>query len=151
MKRKLPDPRTLPSPSVDTMKVGVVAVDLDSPDLIKDFAWRVLYISSFLVEKVDEVVVERGGKGWHVLFYLSEPVTLRDNLALRLYLLDDPMHVMYDLYTASIAKHFPTNVLFTRKKYGVDKRYAEVFRGRFTAFVSWLAHQVIKNTSSRDR
>ena len=133
MKRNLPDPRTLPSPSIDTIKVGVIAVDLDSPDLLNEFARRLAVVAPHL--DVDGVVLERGGKGWHVLFYLKKPITLRENLAIRLFLLDDPMHVMYDLYSASISKHFPTNVLFTRKKYGSDKRYKEVFRGSLKSFL----------------
>ena len=116
-----------------------IAIDLDDKESIRDFKSRFKKYSR-LLPPVREVIVEESEKGWHVLF-LTADHDPRLNLALRLLLLDDIKHVMYDIEAVVHNLHFPTNVLFTEKRYA-SRRYVPVFRGSLEDFRRWLDGQV---------
>ena len=112
-----------------------IAIDLDDRDDIKEFKARLKRYGR-LLPPVREVIVEESEKGYHVLF-LTADHDPRLNLALRLLLYDDLKHVLYDLDAVINNLRFPTNVLFTEKRYA-SRSYREVFRGSLDELRRWL-------------
>ncbi len=136
-RRLLFPPKSLP----DSIKTLRIAIDLDDrsdlPRLVK-----ALREYRRLIPLEELVIAEESETGFHLLIILKEPVSLRYALALRLLLLDDPMHVMYDLYASLYSPNFPTGVLFTEKRYTHrPKFYREVFRGTLDQFLK-LHHRL---------
>lgn len=137
---KLAEPVALP----DTIAVFRMALDFDDLESLRKFCGRYREVSHLFPDFVAIFERKKNGEGYHILFLFNEPMTLRDNLALRLYLFDDPRHVAYDLFTSLYAPSFPTNVLFTRKvRSGKESDYEEVctcskaeFAGRLSDFLS---------------
>jgi len=124
-------PKSLP----DSVKTLRISIDLDDksdlPRLVK-----ALREYRRLIPPEELVIAEESETGFHLLILLKEPVPLRYALALRLLLLDDPMHVLYDLYSSLYTPSFPTGVLFTEKRYTrKPKFYREVFRGSLSQFL----------------
>ncbi len=120
---KLVDPVASP----DTISVFRMALDFDDLDSLRKFYGRYRKVSHLFPDFTAVVERKKNGEGYHILFLFSEPMSLRDNLAIRLYLFDDPRHVAYDLFTSLYAPTFPTNVLFTRKvRSGKGSEYEEV-------------------------
>ena len=120
------------------MRPTRIAIDLDSRDDFKDFAKRFRLFYG-LLPTVEEVIVEESEKGYHILF-LTHPHDVRRNLAIRLLLGDDLKHVLYDLRVITEDSEFPTNVLFTEKRYA-SRSYREIFRGSLPQFRRWLVER----------
>lgn len=116
------------------LHVRRISIDLDSHDQLCNFAQRLIHYRNLLTD-VEHVVFEKTNHGYHILLILKHPISLRDNLALRLLLLDDAVHVAYDLFASLYSPRFPTNVLFT-KKFG--KQHEKQFEGSLDGFIDFL-------------
>ena len=136
----------LPNIDLPDLKVSRLAIDIDTkdPSVLSTFLSRLKEVKHLIIPYEPYVVFYKGkdnAKGYHVLFEFKKPMSLRDNLALRLYLLDDPKHIYYDLYAWIFTPRFPTNVLFTAKP-SQNKKYVRVYEGTLPSFLDFLSRRV---------